>query len=244
MKISKGKKETKPKVLLSGPPGIGKSTFAAGFPKPIFLETENRTAHLDIHRVKLEDWEQTFKAFAELAGMTEYETIVIDTLDALEAQLLKHIAKKAGVESHDDIGGGFAKYRTPMLRELKRFMNALDKLVEAGKQIVILSHTHLKEYRPADGNPYDRFTLQTDAKTNDFFMAHMDLVGYASYDTLVTTKKVGMQEKGRARTTGKRKIDWAYSPAYPSKQGVPCADKTELSYESFNAGLQKANAAS
>ena len=39
------------KAVLFGPEGIGKSTLAAQFPAPVFLDTEGGTHHLDVARL-------------------------------------------------------------------------------------------------------------------------------------------------------------------------------------------------
>ena len=37
-------------MVLYGPEGIGKSTFAAQLPQPLFIDTEGGTRHLDVQR--------------------------------------------------------------------------------------------------------------------------------------------------------------------------------------------------
>ena len=39
MQIIRGKQKTALKVVVYGPEGIGKSTFAAQFPNPLFIDT-------------------------------------------------------------------------------------------------------------------------------------------------------------------------------------------------------------
>jgi len=43
-----GKQELAPRICIYGPHGIGKSTLAAAFPKPIFISTEDGLATLDV----------------------------------------------------------------------------------------------------------------------------------------------------------------------------------------------------
>ena len=40
MRIIKGKLPSAKKVVIYGPEGIGKSTFASKFPDPVFIDTE------------------------------------------------------------------------------------------------------------------------------------------------------------------------------------------------------------
>ena len=51
MKISNGKVIRPQKVVIYGSEGIGKSTLAAQFPNPLFIDTEGGTAQLDVRRI-------------------------------------------------------------------------------------------------------------------------------------------------------------------------------------------------
>ena len=51
MKITRGKIASAQKVVIYGPEGIGKSTFAAQFPDPLFIDTEGSTKNMDIARM-------------------------------------------------------------------------------------------------------------------------------------------------------------------------------------------------
>lgn len=50
MEIIRGKIPCAKKVLVYGPEGIGKSTFASRFPEPLFIDTEGSTKELDVAR--------------------------------------------------------------------------------------------------------------------------------------------------------------------------------------------------
>ena len=52
MEIYSGKQNKALKAVLYGPEGIGKSTLAAAFPEPLFIDTEGSTAFLDARRFK------------------------------------------------------------------------------------------------------------------------------------------------------------------------------------------------
>lgn len=58
MNITKGKVASAKKVVIYGSEGIGKSTFAAHFPEPLFIDTEGSTKELDVARTdKPTSWE-------------------------------------------------------------------------------------------------------------------------------------------------------------------------------------------
>ena len=50
MEIIRGKRPGAKKVVVYGPEGIGKSTFAAKFPDPVFVDTEGSTRDMDVAR--------------------------------------------------------------------------------------------------------------------------------------------------------------------------------------------------
>ena len=50
MEIIKGVIPCAKKVVVYGPEGIGKSTFASKFPDPVFIDTEGSTNSMDVAR--------------------------------------------------------------------------------------------------------------------------------------------------------------------------------------------------
>lgn len=51
MQITKGKRARAQKVVIYGPEGIGKSTFASQFPGAVFIDTEGSTDNMDVSRL-------------------------------------------------------------------------------------------------------------------------------------------------------------------------------------------------
>lgn len=51
MEITRGIIRKAQKVLIYGPEGIGKTSFAARFPDPVFIDTEGGSASLDVARL-------------------------------------------------------------------------------------------------------------------------------------------------------------------------------------------------
>ena len=77
MKITSGKQSKPQRVVIYGVESVGKSTFASRFPKPLFLDVEQGTAHLDIDRAAISTGAELDAAIKECAA-TKYETIVND----------------------------------------------------------------------------------------------------------------------------------------------------------------------
>lgn len=51
MQITRGKRARAQRVVIYGPEGIGKSSFAAQFPDPLFIDTEGSTDNMDVARM-------------------------------------------------------------------------------------------------------------------------------------------------------------------------------------------------
>lgn len=49
--ITSGINDKPLKVVVYGPEGIGKSTFAAQFPEPLFIDTEGSTDFMNVRRL-------------------------------------------------------------------------------------------------------------------------------------------------------------------------------------------------
>lgn len=69
LNITKGKIDRAQKVVIYGSEGIGKSSLAAEFPDPLFIDTEGGTAHMDVRRIeKPQSWEEMLSVVKEVAA--------------------------------------------------------------------------------------------------------------------------------------------------------------------------------
>lgn len=108
MEIITGKQATALKIVVYGPEGIGKSTFASKFPRPVFIDTEGSTKHMEVARTpRPTSWAmlmEQVRYFRDRPG--EYGTLVIDTADWAEQLCITDLcarSKKPGIE---DFGYG------------------------------------------------------------------------------------------------------------------------------------------
>src|SRR5262245_29325090 len=73
-----------------GPEGVGKSTFAADWPSPVFLSSEDGIHHLSgVKRFpEPHSWTDLMAVFEELVtGKHSFQTLVIDTIDWIEQRI-------------------------------------------------------------------------------------------------------------------------------------------------------------
>src|SRR5207253_2754839 len=126
LQIRTGRLARPQKTVIYGPEGIGKSTLAAQFPSPVFLDTEGGTHHLDVARLAApKTWDDVTAAVQSLAGEPhEFKTLVIDTADWLEKILAEDICRRANKAGIEDFGYG--KGYVLLAEEFAKFLASLD----------------------------------------------------------------------------------------------------------------------
>lgn len=96
MRIIRGKLESAKKVVIYGPEGIGKSTFASKFPDPVFIDTEGSTKDMDVARFETpSSWQMLMDQIRYVkANPGTCKTLVIDTADWAEQMCVKDICDR------------------------------------------------------------------------------------------------------------------------------------------------------
>lgn len=199
-RVSSGRITRPQKVVLYGPEGIGKSTLAGKLPKPVFIDTEGGTHHLDVVRFPdITTWEEITAAVAQLATEDhDFKTLVIDTADWLEKRLAEHICRKANKESIEDFGYG--KGYVILAEEFSKFLASLDGLLKRGMHIVFLAHSTVRKFEsPDQAGGYDRFELKLSKQVAPLLKEWTDLILFGNYVT-----KLAENESGKKRGVGGR----------------------------------------
>ena len=95
-------------MLVYGENGVGKSTFAASFPKPLALNFEDGVGDIGIdHTDRLKEFGDMVLVLSWL--ITEphgYQTVIVDTVDWLERLVFRQVAQEKGKDTIEDIGWG------------------------------------------------------------------------------------------------------------------------------------------
>lgn len=197
------------RVLLHGVEGIGKTSFAASAPRPIFIMARGETGLetlIDHGRVvetphfpEAQTWEEVLGAVRSLiTGTHDYRALVIDTLNGVERLCHEHVCRR-------DFGGdwgehGFASYgkgAEVALADWRELLSLLDRLrAEKRMALLALAHTKVKTFKNPEGPDYDRYTVDMNEKTWGLTHKWSDVVLFANF--LVETQK----EKGSSRTKG------------------------------------------
>lgn len=88
------------KVLVYGPLGVGKTRFAATFPKPIFIDIEDGLLSVrdilppETKVFKVRTFEDMLSAIETVKKSTEYETVIVDSFTAFSRYLMDSLLVK------------------------------------------------------------------------------------------------------------------------------------------------------
>jgi len=226
MEIITGKQVKALKTVIYGPEGIGKSTFAAAFPEPLFIDTEDSTKFMDVRRFKKP------QSWAELLEQVKYVrdtrglcgTLVLDTADWAERLCIAAICskyQKNGIESFD-----YGKGYTFVYEAFGELLNLLSEVMERGVHVVLTAHAATKRReQPDEFGTYDCWGLKL-IDSPKCSIANMvkewsDLLLFANYKTfVVAADKQGNKHKAQG---GKRVLYTTHHPCWDAKnrQGLP-----------------------
>lgn len=230
------------RIIVTGGPGVGKTTFAAGAPGVVFLLASNEGAgDLDIPRIPIDSWATLTKTVQQLATETHtFQTVVIDTIDAMERLCWEHLCARDGVATIADVKKGYQNGYTFAVEEQQALIRGLDKLRAKGIAIIALAHTAIKPFNDPEGSPYDRHTLAMQKEAVKLWLGWADAVLFAALDVrLVEGSAKSEKDKGKARDVKPARLLWTEErAAYTAKnrQGLP--ESIPLSWPAFASAIK------
>ena len=208
MNITKGKIPTALKVVVYGPEGIGKSTFASQFPGAVFIDTEGSTTHMDVARFdKPEKWMDIHEAVDwTIAHPDQVGTLVIDTADWAEKLATRYVCKEEVIDPKGNTRGwdnievpGYGKGYVALKNAFQVLLDKLSQLPPLGVNVVITAHAILKKFeQPDEMGAYDRWALKLNEKNvAPIVKEWADMVLFANYKTDVVKAADGKTNKAR-----------------------------------------------
>ncbi len=243
--VKVGRVEKSPRVLLYSREKIGKTGFAAGSPSPIFLCSELGTEEYDVARIAITDWTQCTTVVDALTTEPHgYKTLVIDTLDHLEAVLHRYILANdpKGASSMVTAAGGYGKAFKIATEAMRKLASKLDIITERrGMNVVLLAHAHIKKFNDPQSDGWDQYRLKMHEEVAGFWREWVDAVLFANLDIAV---KEDPNDRTRATGTGDRYI-YTTPPrdaAFEAGNRFALPPKIKLRWSAFEEALRASNA--
>ena len=229
--LRKVRADKPPRILIYGPPGIGKTTLASEFPSPVFLQIEDGTPG-DVELTsfgKLESFQAVMSALEALYVEDHtFKTVVVDSVTELQRLVFAETCArgddkgnaKANIEDFG-YGKGYV-YATRVWQDFLDGINALRR--DKGMTVILIAHSAVARFDDPETVSYDRYQIDLHGKSVGTIEREMDAILLLKQPVTVKTENQGFnKERARADGGGVVLIHAAGKPAYTAKNryGIP-----------------------
>lgn len=229
MKINKGRQAKSRRILIYGEPGVGKSTLASQFPNPIFLNLEDGIRDIDCDSTdKILSMSEFMQYVVVDLPATDYNTVVIDTVDWLEKHLMESVAKKSGKATIEDIG--FGKGYQALERAWQEVFNGLSYLWNQGRHIIFTCHEVVDRFSDPEGDGYNFYRPNLHRSGSSCVAEWCDEVLFCGYRRVARQADDG---KRVVAAKGDRIIYANNTQAIEAKNRLGMPDQVPMAIESF-----------
>lgn len=188
--------------ILFGPPKIGKTNMASGWPNSIFLCTSQK----EIAKIKtpyvLVNTHQKLKNAVDYLVKNRkrlgYKVVILDFVDAMWSNCETFICKKLKIDHPSEAGYGKG---VGMID--KEFGKVINQLIGSGYGIVIISHMQIKDIQTMKG-PVTKTITSLPDRARKIIIPLVSVIGYIDFETI----KVKDKETGKTTYEKKRMISF------------------------------------
>lgn len=235
MQIIRGKLPGAKKIVVYGPEGIGKSTFAAQFPDPVFIDTEGSTKDMDVARFpEPSSWTMILEQVSAVIRTPDFcKTLIVDTADWAEMLCITNVCavnKKGSIEDF-----GYGKGYVYIQEEFGKLLNLLTDVVKAGINVVLTAHAKMRKFeQPDEMGAYDRWEMKLSKGVAPMVKEWADMVLFCNYKTMVVNVDGQGAQKGRNKAQGGRRVMYtAHHSCWDAKNRYGLPDEMPFEYESI-----------
>jgi hypothetical protein len=205
-----GKPADRPVIAtITGDSGLGKTTLAASFPKPIVIRAEDGLQAIPAARrpdafpllaTEAQLWEQLI---ALLQDKHDYKTVIIDSVTALERMFIQHVidSDPKKPKSINQALGGYGAGLGAVAALHQRVRKACGMLNERRHMhVVFIAHADTETIELPDQDPYTRYSVRLGKRSVAPYVDDSDIVGFLKLETFTT----GDGERKKAISDGTR----------------------------------------
>jgi hypothetical protein len=196
-------------ATITGDAGVGKTTLAATFPKPIFIRIEDglQSVPSDIRPDAFPVISKVDELWNQLTALIkdehDYQTVVIDSVTQLETLFSEYIIEsdpkkpKSLAQAMGGYGAGYGAVSAlhGRVRKAAKMLNT-----QRNMHVVFIAHSDVSTVELPDEDPYSRYELRLHKKSVPHYVDNVDLVAYLKLETFTT----GEGERKKAISSGNR----------------------------------------
>lgn len=243
--IQNGKEARPPRIMLYGQEGVGKSTYGASSPKPIFIQTEDGLGEISCSKFPLA--KTLADAYASLTALQQekhdFQSVIVDSLDWMERLIFDEICREFGVKSIEKVDGGYARGYVHALTHWRKIITSLERLRnEKGMACILIAHAKIERFEDPESSAYDRYSPRLHKHAAALISEWVDAVLFATRRFRTQKEDAGFN---RERTIaapvgadgGERIIRTIGGPACVAKNRFNLPAELPLSWDAFMQAL-------
>lgn len=187
-----------PIVTVTGDAGVGKTTFAALFPKPVFIRFEDGVESIpeDRRPYSFPLARSCDDALDQLDMLLQednpFQTVVIDSVtkaaSIIEAEIIASDPRKP--KSINQALGGYGAGLSAAGERHRLLFNAAQALnEEKSMAVVFIAHSTVETVEPPDADPFTRYSLRLDKRAMQYYIDAADAVCFIRLNTKYITRE-------------------------------------------------------
>lgn len=234
--VTRGKKQKPILACVYGVPGVGKTTFASNAPRPLVWCFEQGANQIDVDKLDAprmwEDVLTTIRALIDDTGH-QYQTLVIDTLDAMEELCVTYVCRLAKKDTLADFD--FGKGQQAVAAQWRIALKGFELLRDQrGMNIILVAHEHRKPMKDPIYGEFDTYRPKLIERVWNITNEWCDCVLFADFDRAPLEKKGEMK---RVMLSGSRVLRTTRDTGFLAKTRFPLPKILPLDWDTFSAAV-------
>lgn len=218
--------------MVFGPPKMGKTTFASGWPDIVYLITSKKEiARIKAAYILVNTHKKLVDAIDYLIANKKslgYKTVVFDFVDAMYTNCETHVCQKLKIEHPSEAGYGKG---VGMID--KAFGKEINKMIGSGYGCIFISHMQIKEVQTMSGTVTKTVTSLPD-RARKIIIPLVSVIGYIDFESI----KKKDEETGKVRFVQRRMM--SFEPSEFLEAGdrdgylppkIPCFSDPKKTYQ-------------
>ena len=246
-KVKQTEKKKARRTLLYGVQGIGKSSWAAKWPNPVFIDIEDGLSDLGVMSFpKSKNFMDVWEPVQEM-GSTEvknhsFETLVIDSVDWLEKLIYKQVLIESPTKFQTIADIPYGKGYEKATELFEKLILALNSVVANGINVLLLAHCSIKRFESPEMESYDRYAPKLHVNSKGYGVGSLvqefcDEVLFCNFKVYNKTTDEGFNRKRNlAKGTGERIIYTTERPSHLAKNRLGLPEEIAMSKDGFEYG--------